>query len=162
MGGMFRNHADRAIVFQNDRTHLRQVGVSLAANCGHEFVTGQLCISQGLLIDLTIMNKNLRTSFDQMLRLLAEKSNLTCEPVHRDECHRENHSSGNRIIPPVHRVLYGIAEHQQQHQIKRAHLADLTLARDSQDHDQKNIDDNAPQDEFPPRESHVPHHTELT
>ena len=99
-----------------------------------------------------VMNQYIRSALNDSFELFALVSEPTNHSVADDQSGRGNNAAGHGIVAAIHRILDGIAQHEQQHEVKRRQLTDLPLAGNAQNNDQKDIDDESPQNEFPPRE----------
>ena len=158
---LFRDHADRAVVFQDRRPDCVQVGMSGFVDGGDEFLTRDLGVGQDIFINLAVMEEHLRIPFDELLHRLAGGGDPADDPVRRDQGDGEDHSRRDRVVAAIHRVLHRVAEHHQKDQIEGAHLPDLTFAGRPQQKDQEEINQKAPSDEFPPVNRHIPHASRL-
>ena len=65
------------------------------------------------------------------------------------------------VVSGIHGVLHGVGQNQQQHQVERCVLPGLASPRQAQKHQQKQIDGDAANHKFPPRNGHSPHRTSL-
>src|SRR5204863_9783766 len=61
----------------------------------------------------------------QSFQLFASVSEEPNDPVDPDQGRCRNHPSNHGVVAPVHGVLNGVAQDQEQNQIERRQLADL-------------------------------------
>ena len=85
--------------------------------------------------ELSVMNQYLGPAFDQPLQGFAFEREAANHTVHDGERGCGEDAARDRVIAAIHRVLDGIAEDQQQDQIKRRELTHLAFAGDAQDND---------------------------
>ena len=64
---------------------------------------------------------------------------------------------GDGVVAAVHGVLDGVAEDEQQDHVEGADVTHLAAAGESEQDGEKDVDDDATQDELPPRQRHLPH-----
>src|SRR4029077_6704398 len=121
-------HADRTIILEQRGAHLFNTAASGFAQSGHHFMTGKFSILQSLFKKLAIADEHFRPAFDQSLQFLASISENSNDPVDSDQGRCGNHPADHGIVATVHGVLNGITQDQEQDQIERRQLADLSFA----------------------------------
>ena len=73
--------------------------------------------------------------------------------VRRHERGDKDQATGERGVGAGHRGLQRIRHKQDEDQVVKGELADLTFAEDSQRHKQRRVDDDRSQDKLPGREA---------
>ena len=99
------------------------------------------------------MNQRAGGSFNPQFQFLVLEGQEGHRVMEGDQGRGGNDPAQHGVILAVHRVLDGVAQNEQQHQVKGSQLSRLTLAGDSQDEEQEDIHNYAAQDEFPPRQA---------
>jgi len=92
-------------------------------------------------VHMAVMHENLRPSLDEPRKTLVAVGGAAHHPVNRHQTHGAAEPADDRVVAAVHRVPHRIAQDQEQNEIERCELAHLTLARQSQQCDQKDVDD---------------------
>src|SRR6185369_12290282 len=95
-----------------------------------EFMRRHLDLSHRRVIDLAVVDENHGPSLDKSLESLAVKGKPANARIDSNQCGCQDHAAGDAVVATVHRVLHGVAEHQEQHQIEGGQLSHLPLARE--------------------------------
>jgi len=78
------------------------------------------------------VDEDFRAAFDERFDLLVLVRGQADEVIRSDERAGGDDAGKDGVVTGVHRVLDGIAEDEQQHQIERRELSHLAFARDAQ------------------------------
>src|SRR6266581_187629 len=118
---------------------------------------GKLFAFEDFRKELPIVDEDLRPTLNDPFEVFAVKGKPANYSIEHDQRGCRYDAPGDRVVASVHRILHRIAKHQQQNQVERRKLSNLTFSRDSQEQDQKRINNESPHDEFPPGQRSAPH-----
>ena len=122
-----------------------------------QFMMGDFLLLHDIGEELAIMDQDLWTTLDKLLQGFAFVRNPADDAVSDDQSACGEDSSGDGVISSIHGVLHRVTQHEQQNEIEGRQLADLAFAGEAQNNHDKNVNDQAAHNEFPPGESWVPH-----
>src|SRR5262245_49079114 len=108
-----------------------------------EFVAGKR-----LLIELSIVYQHLRLSLNPGFDLLVPERKSAEPEVECDQRGGGDQPAHKGVVARVDRVLNGVGQHEEQHEIERRQLPDLALARQAKSDEQERIDDDRTKNEF--------------
>ena len=155
------DHRDLTIGLQDRRAHFFDATASTTAQGTHEFVVSQSLVTQRLRIQLAIVNQHPGVTLDKALDGFALISEIANQGIDGDQRCGADVATHHRVVPAVHGILQGIAQDQQEHQVKRSQLPDLPLSGEPEHDDEKAVNHDSPQDELPPGQAHRPHGTPI-
>ena len=145
-----RRDTDSAVVFKYRGMNVLDTSATTLAKRGVELVMSEFGPRKDILVELAIVDEKLRTAFDCCRQTLAAIGGKAHEPVGRHQRRRRHEASDQRVVPSVHRVLEScVGEHEKEHKVKGCELADLTLARESEQRNEKDIDHNTDEQSTP-------------
>jgi hypothetical protein len=122
-----------------------------------ELVMGELGFGEHALEEPAVMDENFGTPLDDRRQPLTAIRAKTDEPVNTDERGRRDEPAHQGVVAGVHRVLDRVGQHEEQDQIEGRELTHLSLAGETKKDDQKEINDDTADEEFPPRDRHLQH-----
>ncbi len=160
-GGRFRTltglNSDLACILEDSIMNFFGTGTTRGSQCGVQFMMGKLFALEDFRKQLPVVDEDLGPALNDPLEVFAVKGKPANYSIEHDQSGRRYDASGDRVVASVHRILHRIAKHQQQNQVERRKLSNLTFSRDSQEQDQKRINNESPHDEFPPGQRSAPH-----
>jgi hypothetical protein len=122
-----------------------------------KLVVGKLRFGHYVLEQLSVVDQYLGSSLDDCLKRFVPMGHEAHQKIQTYQRGRGDETSDQGIVACVHRVLDGIRQHKQQNQIEGRELSHLSLSRDAQQRQKKDINYHASEDQFPPGNSHIQH-----
>jgi hypothetical protein len=130
--------------------NVRDAGAARLPQSGVELVMGELGLGEHALEEPPVVDENLGTSLDDRRQPLTAKRADTDEPVDADESRCRDEPTHQGVVAGVHRVLDRVGQNEKKDQIEGRELTHLSLAREAKKDDQKQINDDAADEKFPP------------
>jgi len=157
MFGVMGDDGDVAGVFEDGDAAFVGAGAAAGAESGAQFVHGHATVTHGAVVDLAVVDEDDGVAFDPAFEAFAFEGEETDEVVKGNEGAGTDDAAGDGVVAAVHRVLDGVAEDEEEDEVERCELADLTFAGDAEEEQDEGVNDGAAEDEFPPGEAGVPH-----
>jgi len=103
---------------------------------------------QDTLEQFSVMDKDLRPSFNDGLQFLASIRHQSHKEIQAYQSCRGDQTSNQGVVASVHRVLYRIRQDEKQNKIKRRQLTHLALSGNTQKGQKEHVNDCSSYDEF--------------
>src|SRR2546425_2216744 len=123
------NDADRAVPLEIRRADLRKVVDPVLAGSHLDLVGIDVLVAHGLLDDLPVLHEQGRLALEEMLDERDAVTDAREDEIHGDERRGGDDAADERVIAAGHRVLDGVRDDEDDHEVDRAHLPELPLAR---------------------------------
>lgn len=145
--------ADGAVGLQDDILGMFDVRYASGTECRHEFMVRDALPVHHFFLDRPIAHQEERVSNKHPMDDSGMSGEEEHPPVDGDEGPGQKEAAPQAIVPAVHGVLHGVTEDEEQDKIKGRKQPCLPPASDADENEQKAIDDDASQQQLPPRQN---------
>ncbi len=114
-------------------------------------------LRQCALVDLALVDEDARFSFQHLVESPVPEEEADDDIVREQERKRTDEASGDAVVIADDGVLHRVRQRQQHDQVERIELCQLALAEYAQQHDEKDINEDRPDDFLEDREVQVEH-----
>ena len=114
----------------------------------------QVLFQEALLAELpehrlTVLHQDRGLPFEEALDSWTRPARLSNQPVDQEQHGRRREPPLQRGVRPHHRVLHGVRDQQDQHQVEDRHLPDLSFPHDSEAEEHGEVDDRRTNQDLP-------------
>src|SRR5512147_2288316 len=118
------------------------------AQRGIELVSRDVRLIHHAVVELAVVDQHERVPLDERLGPLAPRGGERDRRVERDEGRRRYETAEDRVVAAVHRVLHGVREDEEEDEVERSELPDLSLAGEAEENEQEDVDDGRAEDDL--------------
>src|SRR5205823_12539497 len=146
-----RDHADRAVRFEIRGPYPPDVRDAVLPDRRFDLLGGETLVPQPVWHERAILHEERRTALQQSLTEGGQTQQADDHEVHHEEHERRREATRQRNVGTDHRVLHGVRDQQDHHQVAGAHLTQLALAEQPEPEQDRQVDDRRADRDLPER-----------
>src|SRR6266571_82648 len=141
-----RHDTDGTVLLENGEAHVRWLDDTRPAKRRVQILEGHALAREVIVQDATVVDEERRRRLEQPARALRAVGDLDDPPVQYQNDHGPDEPAEERVVRPDHRVLDDVRDQQQDDEVERRELADLTLAGEAERQEDEEVHDDRAHD----------------
>ena len=154
---LLRKECQGASGLENGALYLVQRAESLLVGGFQDLHTRDRLVAEPFLPDLPALDQDHLFPFDETAHLLVSEQEADDEVIEDEQGRTADEAAGHGLVLSDDGVLHGVRQQEKDHEVERIELRQLALPRQTQTHDEKEVDDDRPGHLLGERQTHAEH-----